>query len=100
MVKCLGHSAAVRHASRNTQAPILSMSRSSSATGMKTSGGIKCAILRRQADERLEADEAALRHFEERLVVQLEAIMQHRVADGLFEFDALEQLGVHLGLRR
>jgi hypothetical protein len=40
MLRCSGQLAAVRHASRNTHAPILSISCKSSATGMNISGGI------------------------------------------------------------
>ena len=57
----------------------------------------KRSVFRGQAYQRLEADEAALRYFEERLVVQFEAIMQHRVANYPLEFEARLQLGVHLG---
>ena len=64
-VRCSGQVAAVRHASRNTHAPILSMSRRSSATGMNTNGGIRVPSSARQAYQRLEADETALRYFEE-----------------------------------
>jgi hypothetical protein len=39
-VNCFGHSVAVRHASCNYHFPILSMSRKSSAVGMKTDGEI------------------------------------------------------------
>ena len=95
-VRCSGQVAAVRHASRNTHAPILSMSRMSSATGMKTSGGMSVPS---SAGRRISASkpiEAAVRHFEERLVVQYEAIMQHRVADDPLELDARLQLAVHL----
>ena len=86
----------MRHASRKTHAPILSMSRKSSATGMKANGGISVPSFLGQAYQRLETDEAAVRHFEERLIVQFEAIMQHRIADGPLELESRLQLGVHL----
>src|ERR1700733_10158070 len=45
----------------------------------------KCPILFRQADQRLEADEAASHDLEQRFIVQLEAIMKDRISDRLFE---------------
>ena len=58
----------------------------------------KYSVFRRQAYQCLEAGEAALRHFEKRLVVQFEAIMQHRVTNSRFQFGSRKQLGIHLGL--
>src|ERR1700733_78689 len=57
----------------------------------------KCSVFRRQAYQRLEADEAALRHFEKRLIVQFEALMQHRVANYPLELESSLQFAVHLG---
>ena len=55
------------------------------------------SVFRGQAYQRLEADEAALRYFEQRLVMQFEAIMQHRIANHPLEFESRLQFGVHLG---
>jgi hypothetical protein len=62
---------------------------------MKTERCDKCSVLRRQAYQRLEADEAAIHHFEDRLVVQFEAIMGHRVANHLLELYSRFELAVH-----
>ena len=87
----------MRQASRSTHAPISSMRPSSSATGMKSNGGISVPS---SLGRRISASKPRRRrsnHFEERLVVQFKAVMQHRVANCRFEFGSRMQLGVHLG---
>src|SRR5580700_4846394 len=55
------------------------------------------SVLRRQTYQRLVANETAFRHFEERLIVQFETIVQHRVANRRLELESRLQIRVHLG---
>jgi hypothetical protein len=50
-----------------------------------------------EPEQRLEADDICLRHVDQRLKMQLEAVVSQRLADAPFEPQALLKLGVHIG---
>src|ERR1700678_1737085 len=53
------------------------------------------SVLFGEAYQRLEPNEVPVRHFTQRLIVQLESIVDDSVADNAFKLDACLQLGVH-----
>src|ERR1700678_2739226 len=55
------------------------------------------AISLGEAYQRLEPNEAPIRHFKQRLIVQLEPIVDDGVPDRFFKLDPRLQLGIHLG---
>src|SRR5580698_10907449 len=67
--------------------------------GNESQRGDQRSVGRRETYQCLESNEASVRHLVERLVMQHEAIVRHRIADQSLKTDPRLQLCIHFGLK-